>query len=192
MSHHPIFLDLRDRSVVVIGGGEIAARKIEALLDARARVTVVSPRVVERIQRWVEAGRVHLERRRYERGDLRRACLAYCATGDADANRVAREEADAEGVWLNVADDPALCDFFAPAVVRRGSLSVAISTNGASPALAARLREKLEEDLGEEYAAVLGRLEAVRARCREEGRPLSEVREEIERLIDQVLPRKRA
>ncbi len=186
---HPIFLDLREQPVVVIGGGDVAARKIYGLLEAGARVTVVSPHVVAGVATFVQEGRVRLERRRYRAGDLRGARLAYVATGDADVNRAAREEADAEGVWLNIADEPQMCDFFAPAVVRRGSLAVAISTNGTSPALAARLREKLERDLGEEYGEILERLAELRARCRQEGRPLSDAREEIERLIDRVLPR---
>jgi precorrin-2 dehydrogenase/sirohydrochlorin ferrochelatase len=190
MPRHPIFLDLQDQPVVVIGGGDVAARKIGALLDARARVTVVSPRIVGSIRDWADAGRLHLEQRRYRAGDLRGARLAYAATGDRETNRAVRGEADRESVWLNVADDPDLCDFFAPAVVRRGSLTIAISTNGASPALAARLRKKLEADLGSEYGDVLDELAELRARCREQGRPLSEVRDEIERLIGRVLPRK--
>jgi siroheme synthase-like protein len=182
-------LRLRDRPAVVLGGGAVAQRRVDALLEAGARVTVVSPQVTPEIERWAAAGRLTLERRRYVRGDLRGARLAFAATGDADANRVARAEADEAGAWLNVADDPALCDFFMPAVVRRGHLSVGISTDGASPALAARLREKLERDLGPEYAVVVKKLADLRARCREEGRPLSDAREEMERLIDRVLPR---
>jgi siroheme synthase-like protein len=189
MPRHPIFLDLRDQPAVVFGGGDVAARKIAGLIEAGARVTVVSPEIVETIRHWAEAGRVRLEQRRYQAGDLRGARLAYAATGDDAANRALRDEADRERVWLNVADEPALCDFFAPAVVRRGALTVAISTNGASPALAARLREKLEADLGEEYAAVLVRLAELRDRCRQQGRPLADARDEIERLIDGVLPR---
>jgi len=185
---HPIFLDLRDRPVVVIGGGRVGERKIDALIEAGAHVTVISPEVTARIRRWAEAGRVRLERRRYQAGDLRGARVAYVAIGDPEANRAAREEADAERVWLNIADEPALCDFFAPAVVRRGHLTVAISTDGTSPALAARLRKKLERDLGSEYADILEKLADLRARCRAEGKPLSTVRDEIEHLIDEVLP----
>ena len=187
-----IFLNLRDRPVVVVGGGEVAERRIEAVAEAGARVTVVSPEITARIGQWVAAGRVRLERRRYRVGDLRGARLAYVATGDADANRAAREEADAEGVLLNVADEPALCDFLTPASVRRGDLTVGISTSGASPALAARLRERLERDLGPEYAALVQQLRDLRVRCRAEGRPLSEARAEMERLIDEVLPRSQA
>ncbi len=186
----PILLDVRDRPVVVIGGGEVAERKIAALLDAGARVTVVSSEVTDRVREWSEAGRIRAELRDYRAGDLRGARLAYVATGDAEANRAAREEADAAGVWLNVADEPALCDFFVPAVVRRGDLTIAISTEGASPALAARLRERFERDLGAQYAELVEKLGEIRARCRAAGQPISEAREEIERLIDTVLPRR--
>ncbi len=185
----PILLDLRDRPAVVVGGGEVAERKIAALLVAGARVTVVSPRVTDRIGEWAGAGRLRLERREYRAGDLGGARLAYVATGDARVNRAAREEADAAGAWLNVADEPALCDFFVPAVVRRGDLTIAISTEGASPALAARLRERFEHDVGAQYAELVEKLGNIRARCRAAGTPISEAREEIERLIDTVLPR---
>ena len=184
-----ISLSLRDRPAVVLGGGPIAQRRIDALLEAGARVTVVSAEVTPDIERWAAAGRISLERRRYRTGDLRGARVAFAATGDAEANRTAREEADAEGVWLNVADEPALCDFLMPAVVRRGRLTVGISTDGASPALAARLRRKLERDLGPEYAAILDKLADLRARYRKEGRPLSAARAEIDALIDTILPR---
>ena len=188
---HPIFLDLRDRPVVVVGGGQVAGRKIAALLEAGARVSVISPGVSGRIRRWADEGRVRLEQRPYRAGDLRGARLAYAASGDRDANRAIRAEADAEGVWLNVADEPASCDFFAPAVVRRGHLAIAISTNGTSPALAARLRDRFEREFGPEYAEVLERLADLRARYRAQGRPLSEASEEIEDLIDLLIPRPR-
>ncbi len=165
----------------------MAETKIAALVGVGARVTVVSPTVTRRIRQWANAGRVRLKPRRYRAGDLRGTRLAYVATGEAKTNRAVREEADVEGVWLNVADEPALCDFFAPAVVRRGKLAVAISTSGASPAFAARLRRELQREFGPEYGRVLDKLAALRARCRAEGRPLADAREEIERLIDEVL-----
>ncbi len=173
----------------MIGGGAVAERKIRALIEARARVTVVAPQTTAAIDDWSASGAVRLERRAYRRGDLRGARLAYVAAGDDEVNRAARDEADAESVWLNVADHPALCDFFEPAVLRRGRLAVAISTGGASPALAVRLRDRLQRDIGPEYADLLDRLADLRTRCRQEGRPLSEARQEIDRLIDRVLPR---
>ncbi len=191
MPKHPVFLDVRGRDVVVLGGGAVAERKVRALVGSGAHVTVVTPEATAAIEEWAAAGRVRLEKRRYQRGDLRGARLAYAATGDAAANREARDEADAGRVWLNVADEPSLCDFFEPAVVRRGRLTVAISTDGASPALAARLRERLGSELGDEYADLLEKLADLRARYRREGRDLSHARDEIERLIDSLLPRYR-
>ncbi len=184
-----VSLQLRDRPVVVLGGGPVAERRIATLLDAGADVTVISPRVTTTIGRWASAGRIRLEQRGYEKGDLRGARVAFAATGEARANRAARTEADAERVWLNVADEPSLCDFYMPAVMRRGRLTVGISTDGASPALAARLREKFDRDLGPEYDALLQKLADLRARCRQQGRPLSDARAEIDALIDTVLPR---
>ncbi|MGE5359845.1 MAG: bifunctional precorrin-2 dehydrogenase/sirohydrochlorin ferrochelatase [Bacteroidales bacterium] len=184
---HAIFLDLRGRPVVVIGGGAVAERKIESLLDAGARVTVIAPDVTDLIARWTDAQRVRLERRRYLAGDLAGAQLAYAATDDEAANHAVREEASARGVWLNVADQPQSCDFFAPAVVQRGRVAIAISTDGASPALAARLRERLDADLPAGLDRLVDELAELRERCRREGRPLSEVRERVERMIDDVL-----
>jgi precorrin-2 dehydrogenase/sirohydrochlorin ferrochelatase len=170
--------------VVVIGGGEIAERKIEGLLEAGARVTVVSPDVTRRIEAWAAAGAVALERRRYETGDLSDSALAYAATDDEAANRAVGEEAEAKGIWLNVVDRPERCGFFAPAVVRRGDLSIAISTNGASPALARRLREKLEQQLGPEYARALKTLRAERRRLLREEPDPARRREALEALLD--------
>ena len=181
---YPIILRLAGRRVVVVGGGEIAERKIEGLLEAGARVTVVSPDVTRRIAAWAAAGAVALERRRYETGDLSDSALAYAATDDEAANRAVGEEAEAKGVWLNVVDRPARCGFFAPAVVRRGDLSIAISTNGASPALARRLRERLEQQLGPEYARALETLRAERRRLLREEPDPARRREALEALLD--------
>ncbi len=109
-----IFVRLHDQPAVVIGGGPVAERRIAALLEAGAHVTVVSPHVTADIETWAAGGRIRLERRRYRTGDLHGARIAFAATGDREANRLSREEADAEGVWLNVADEPALCHFFMP------------------------------------------------------------------------------
>ncbi len=184
---HPIFLDLRGRSVVVLGGGPVAERKVESLLIADARVKVVSPAITERIRRWAETGRLALERRAYETGDLTNAAIAYAAFGDDQAIAAVRREADARGVWLNVADRPELCDFFAPAVARRGRLAIAVSTDGASPLLAARLCEKFDRELPPEVEGLVEQLAELRDACRREGRPLSGARGQIERLIDGVL-----
>lgn len=160
MGYLPLFLDVTDRSCVVIGGGAIAERRIRALEEARAAVTVISPDITEGIARLVERGRVRHIARRYRDGDLSGATLAFVAI-DNEARLVA-EEAARRGIPVNVADTPALCTFIAPSVVRRGDLQIAISTGGASPATARMLRERLEADIGPEYAPLLQVMRAAR------------------------------
>lgn len=159
---HPIFIDLSGHPVIVIGGGTVAERKIETLLEAGARVFVVSPETTDQVARWAEANRVILDRRGYRTGDLRGFRLAYAATSDAQVNLAVREEARAEGIWLNAIDQPNLCDFITPAIIRRGSLTIAISTNGRCPALSRQIREELERRFGPEYAEAIERLGALR------------------------------
>lgn len=165
---HPMFVDLTDRPVIVIGGGAVAERKIEGLIDAGARLTVVSPEVTALIARWAHAGRLTLEQRRYVSGDLRGFRLAYAATSDPDVNHAVQAEARAEGTWLNAIDQPDLCDFITPAIVRRGNLTIAVSTNGRCPALSRQIREELEQQFGPEYADAVEQLGELRDRARTE------------------------
>ena len=159
---HPIFLDLAGQPVVVIGGGTVAERKIETLLESGARITVVSPEATNLIAARAEEGRITLRRRRYRTGDLAGFRLAYAATSDPEVNRAVRDEAQDSGIWLNAIDQPALCDFITPAIVRRGELTLAISTNGRCPALARRIREDLERRYGPEYTEEVERLGWIR------------------------------
>jgi uroporphyrin-III C-methyltransferase / precorrin-2 dehydrogenase / sirohydrochlorin ferrochelatase len=165
---HPIFVDLAGQAVVVIGGGTVAERKVEILVEAGARVTVVSPEVTGLLARWADGNRITLERRAYRRGDLRGCRLAYAATSDPGVNRAIQAEARAEGIWLNAIDQPDLCDFITPAIVRRGSLTIAVSTNGRCPALSRRIREDLEGQFGPEYADAVEHLGQLRDRTRAE------------------------
>lgn len=142
--YYPVYLDLQEQRCAVIGAGGVAERKVSQLLAAGASVTVVSPQATKTLQQWANEGRLDWLRRRYEPGDLAGVFLAIAATDDEMVNRQVREEATKEKVLLNVVDVPALCTFIAPAVVERGPVSVAISTSGASPALARRLRELME------------------------------------------------
>jgi uroporphyrin-III C-methyltransferase/precorrin-2 dehydrogenase/sirohydrochlorin ferrochelatase len=166
---NPIFVDLTGKKVVVIGGGKVAERKIAALVESGARVTVVSPDITDLVVRWSDTGRVALERRPYRRGDLRGARLAYAATSDPVVNREVRAEADAEGIWLNVIDKPDLCDFISPAIVRRGHLTIAISTNGRCPGLSRQIRQELEQRFGPEFAQEVERLGELRDRAKAAG-----------------------
>jgi uroporphyrin-III C-methyltransferase/precorrin-2 dehydrogenase/sirohydrochlorin ferrochelatase len=161
---HPIFLDLGGQPVVVIGGGTVAERKIETLLESGARITVVSPKVTGPIARQAGEGRITLRPRRYQTGDLQGFRLAYAATSDPEVNQAVRDEARDSGIWLNTIDQPALCDFITPAMVRRGDLTIAISTNGRCPALARQIREDLERQYGPEYAEEVEHLGRIRDR----------------------------
>src|SRR5271169_81003 len=164
MGYIPIFFDVTGRPCVVIGGGEVAARKVESLLEAGARVTVVSPRLSPSLQAAVARGLVTHIARDYAPGDIKGCVLAYAATDDPKLHRELAAEARTLGIPINVADVPELCSFIAPAVVKRGALQIAISTSGASPAFAARLRHELEDQFGPEYALTLDVLRAARQR----------------------------
>jgi precorrin-2 dehydrogenase/sirohydrochlorin ferrochelatase len=145
MSLFPIFLKLTGRPCTVIGGGNLADSKIESLLTANARVTVIAPHVNSRITALAEAGEITLHTREYAQGDLAGQFLAVAATDNPAVNRAVFAEAEASGVLINAVDDPPFCDFYFPSVVRRGDLQIAISTSGASPALAQRLRKEINE-----------------------------------------------
>lgn len=155
MRTFPIFLvGLEKRRVLVVGGGHVAAEKVRALLDGgAAQIDVVAPELSEALAPFVDGERVRHLPRAFDPADLDGAFLSIAATDDPETNRRVFEEAETRGVLSQVVDDPAHCAFIMPSVVRRGDLTVAISTGGASPALAVRLRERLEQELGEEYAA---------------------------------------
>ena len=154
MSYFPIYLDMARRRCLVIGGGAVAERKIANLLEAGAEVTVLSPDVTENIARWSKQNLLLLKARRYRDGDLAGFELAFVATDDAAANSAAFREGRNGGVWVNAADDPAHCDFILPSVLRRGDLTVAVSSGGNSPALARTVREELELYFTQEYEAL--------------------------------------
>ena len=161
MSLFPIFLKLTARPCTVIGAGKLAESKIESLLAANARVTVIAPRANARITALADAGEIALHLREYMHGDIANQFLAVAATDNAAVNRAVFAEAEASGVLINAVDDPPFCDFYFPSVVRRGDLQIAISTAGHSPALAQRLRKEINEllplDAGD-WLAELGNL----------------------------------
>jgi siroheme synthase-like protein len=185
---YPVVLKLRDRPVVVIGGGRVATRKVAELLPTGARVTVVSPTLSVRLARWAREGRLRHRARTYRRGDLKGSCLAVAATSDPDEQVRIAAEARASSTWVNVVDRPSLCDVLAPAVLRRGELTIAVSTGGRNPALARWIRSRLAALVGEEYARLTRLLAAVRIALREKGVPPTRRREMIDRLMAADLP----
>jgi siroheme synthase-like protein len=163
-------LELAHRACVVIGGGAVAEGKVTGLLAAGADVTVVSPTLTAALEAAADAGGISHRRHVYRDGDLAGAALAFVATGDVTVNAAVAAEGRRRGVLVNAADDPAHCDFMLPAVVRRGALAVAVSTGGASPALARAVREELEHHLGDDYATLVDVVGEVRRALRAEGR----------------------
>jgi precorrin-2 dehydrogenase/sirohydrochlorin ferrochelatase len=154
--YYPVFLDLRGKRVVVVGGGTIARHKVDALLDAGAAVTVVAPEAI------AFPPAVTLIARHYRPDDLVGAVFVVAATDDAEINAMVACDATDRGVFVNAVDDPAYCSAILPSVVRRGELQIAISTSGASPVLAQRIRARLEEEFGPEYADLVELLRAAR------------------------------
>ena len=155
MGYYPLFVDLTGRACLVVGGGAIAEGKVQGLLTAGARVTVVSPALIESLTEAARAGRIEHRARAYRHGDLAGVTLAFAATGEPAVNAAVAAEGRRRGVWVNAVDDPAHCDVIIPAVVRRGALTVAVSTGGVSPALARAVREELDRHLGDDYAALV-------------------------------------
>ncbi|MEM9037968.1 MAG: bifunctional precorrin-2 dehydrogenase/sirohydrochlorin ferrochelatase [Actinomycetota bacterium] len=167
----PINVALDRQRVLLVGGGPIATRKLDALRAAGARVTIVSPSATPEIEALDRAGAVRWHRREYRRGEVASYRLAVTATGVAEVDQRVYLDADAAGVWVNSADDPGNCTFALPAVVRRGDLTVSVSTNGRSPALASWVRRQLDERLGPELLPLLDLLVETRTEMRESGRP---------------------
>jgi siroheme synthase-like protein len=163
---YPIYLNLSGKRAVVIGGGEVAERKIESLLGTEAKVVVISPEITARILVLAAERKIELHRRPYVAGDCDGAVVVFSATDDGGLNRSIFEEAHAAGALINTADQPDLCDFIMPAVVRQGDIAVAISTGGTSPGLAARLRARIAQLIGPEYARLAGLLSAARPEIR--------------------------
>jgi precorrin-2 dehydrogenase/sirohydrochlorin ferrochelatase len=155
-------LALEGRLAVVVGGGAVAVRKAEDLLAARAQVRVVALEPCVGMRALAESGRVTGHWREYRTADLDDAFLVVAATDDRPANARIRQDAQACGILINVVDDPPLCTFTVPAVVRRGRLTLAVATGGSCPSFAAILREELDEKYGSEYAELAELMAALR------------------------------
>jgi siroheme synthase-like protein len=165
MPYFPLFINLKDQSCIIIGGGPVAARKAETLLDFGARLTVIAPEFSDAMKALSPE---RLWRRSYSGPeDLCGARLAVAATGDKECNKRISQDAQKAGIPVNVADDPALCTFYFPALVKRGELVGAISTSGGCPRLASRLREELETRWPADMGPLLENLSAERKRLRD-------------------------
>lgn len=165
----PIFLKLKGRHALVVGGGAMAALRVRQLIGAGAMVTVISLEICAEIEELAKAGSIDLIRRGFKRSDLnKRYILAIAATNDPVAQKAVFEGAERLGILCNVVDTPARCSFYTPAVVERGDLKIAISTNGRSPFLAGKIRQYLEEAIPENVADLTSTVGLLRSRLRSE------------------------
>jgi precorrin-2 dehydrogenase/sirohydrochlorin ferrochelatase len=151
LKYYPIYLDLKGHRVLLVGAGEVALQKLRSLLDSGARVHVVSPEALPEIRQLAQDGKIEWSARSHKKADMAGVRLVIAATSDAVLQKKIAQEARRRGIWVNVVDTPALCDFIAPAVLGRGDIQIAISTGGAAPTLAKYLRRKLESIIGPEY-----------------------------------------
>ncbi|MCM3785812.1 bifunctional precorrin-2 dehydrogenase/sirohydrochlorin ferrochelatase [Neobacillus mesonae] len=148
----PIWLDCSGRSVIVIGGGHVAERKVQGIRKSGAIITLISPNLTDGLLQIVKQGEASWLQRPYRQGDLKGAFLVYAATNDAKVNDRVIQEAKNAGALTNSADAPRTGHFITPSVVRRGRLAIAVSASGASPGAVSRITKQLEEDYGEEYS----------------------------------------
>jgi len=185
MTCFPITLRLEGRTCVVVGAGRIAAAKAAGLLHHGGLVVVVAPKAVKWIRENARSGKLIWRRRAFSAQDVRGAFLVIAATNSTASNRAVFRACRVHGALCNVVDDPECCDFLYPAVVRRGSLQIAISTDGNSPALAARLRQELGRQFGPEWASFVENIGELRQQILIAGLPLKEQRKQLVELAGQ-------
>ena len=182
MSFFPIFLRLERRRCVVVGAGKLAEPKIAGLLRAGARVLVVAPNATRRIVQWSREHEIRWTQRKFQPRDLARAFLVIAATGLTEVNACVFNAARRQNIPCNAVDDPSHCDFFYPAVLRRGPFQIGISTSGASPALAQRLRCEFERLFSREFGDWVAHLGAMRKQILARGLPPALRRQTLHRI----------
>lgn len=185
----PVFLNLKNKLCIVIGGGKVAERKVENLLTSQAKVKVISPEVTLKLKKLAEEGKIEWERRVYKKGDLDSAWLVIAATDNPEIQKEIFKEAEEKRIFCNVVDVPELCSFIVPSTIRRGLLTIAISTSGVSPAVARRLRETLEEIIGEEYVLYVELMKDLRKQILNLNLSPEEKEEKLQKLALAPIPR---
>jgi precorrin-2 dehydrogenase/sirohydrochlorin ferrochelatase len=184
MKYYPAYLDLRDRPCVVIGGGTVAERKTLALLEAGAEVTIISPALTPKLHEFSDTGKITHLKKQFEESDLSGEFLVIAATPSAEVNTQVATACRKRRVLVNVAVPPEESSFIVPSVVERGDLMIAISTSGASPALAKKIRQDIEQRYGTEYGLFLDKMSAIRNRVREEIPDLLKRHEVFQTIVD--------
>ncbi len=182
---YPVCLDIAGRTCIIIGGGSVACRKAEGLLAANATVKVISPVAVAKLHRLAAKGELEWLPRKYQSGDLQGALLVFATTDKPEIQAAVRLEAEQAGQLLNLADAPDACNFHVPASVRRGDLLISVSTNGKSPAVAAMIRKKLEQEYGTEYKYLLELMAAIRTQVMAGDEPLPEKKLLFESILNE-------
>ena len=167
ITYYPIFMNVRGRKCVVVGGGQVALRKVGVLLEHGADVEVISPDLCPELVELAGSGEIHALAREYRTGDLKKAFVAIAATDNSEINQRIVAEARRRAVLVNVVDDAENSDFIAPSYLRRGEITIAISTGGTSPALARKICSRLQKELGTEYASLAHLIGEVRAEVRQ-------------------------
>jgi len=166
MNQLPIMVDLKDRCVVVVGGGAIAQQKVETLLSAAASVRLISPTLTERLTQLASEGQIDYRAKRFEESDLDGTWLVIAATDNSEINERVYQAAEERRIFCNTVDYRPLCSFITPAIVERGEILVAISTQGGSPALAQELKRVIATAIGDEYVEFLEMLRNLRPTIR--------------------------
>ena len=188
MGYYPVFFDLRGKLCLVVGGGRIAERKVASLLDSGARVLVVSPELTPVLEGLKARGAISHRSGKYQQSDLAGVFLVICAVNDKNINQNIAADCNENNLPVNVVDQPDLCSFFVPAVMRRGDLTLAVSTGGKSPLLARRMKEELENRYGDHYGEFLDMLAAHRQVVIRQVKDESKKKEILEKMVtDEVL-----
>ncbi len=167
--YYPVFLNLSGKRCVVVGGGQVALRKVRALLEHRANIEVISPDLCSKLSQLAGSGEILVLHREYQAGDLKGAFIVIAATNDSETNLKVVKEAQRNAVLVNVVDDAENSNFILPSYLRRGDITIAISTGGRSPALARKIRTRLEKDFGDEYASLALLIDEVRTEVKRQG-----------------------
>ena len=160
--YYPIFLDITGKDCLIVGGGLVAERKAVMLLKFDASVRVISPKVTKRLARLAETGRISVVLREYTSGDHTGTAVVFACTDDRETNRLVREDAARERIPVNVVDKPEECDFIVPSIIRKGDVTIAISTSGRAPMASKRIRQAIEEKIIDDHAAYTRIIAAVR------------------------------
>jgi precorrin-2 dehydrogenase/sirohydrochlorin ferrochelatase len=187
MKYYPVNLDIKGQRCLVVGGGKVGARKVKTLLDCQAKITVVSLMVTDTLQALADTGKIAFEKRGYQKTDLEGMFLVIGTTNDQALNRQIYMDAQKQNKLCNIADSPESCNFILPAIVNRGDLAISVSTSGASPAFARKLRKDLENQFGDEYKEFLQLMGAIRKKLLKEKHDPEAHKHHFEKLIDQGL-----